>query len=114
MIPFSRMSFTVSYIVINSVYQDLVLVCVLQEQRKMIAVLQVQELRKNKKKKERERRTADERSRAILRLRRWHSVTKASAELSTNREEDFRRSGSTRLSLVEHTVMANDVNYIYG
>jgi hypothetical protein len=50
----SKISFTVSYIVINSVYQDPVLVCVLQEQKKTIAVLQVQESSKNKTEKERE------------------------------------------------------------
>ena len=78
-----------------------------------IAFLQVQASRKNKKKKERERRTADERSRAILRLRRWHSVTKASAELSTNRDEDFRGIGSTRLSRVGAHCFGSDVDYAW-
>jgi hypothetical protein len=78
---------TVSYIV----YLDPVLVCVLQEQRKTIAVVQVQESSKKKKEKESEQiRTADERSRAILWLRRWHSVIKALADLSTTETKTSR------------------------
>jgi hypothetical protein len=65
---------------------------------------------KQEQEKHREREriwTADERSPSYSPvLRRWHSVLKASAERSTNRDEDFRGTGSTRLLLVEHTVFA--------
>jgi hypothetical protein len=110
------MSFMVSYIVINSVYQTHQCVvrlyaverCLYRYKNKLL----YRKNKKKKEKKERERRTADERSRAILHLRRCHSVIKASAELSTNRDKDFQQAaGSTTLVSRAHCC-GNHVIYV--